>query len=157
DGVKRMLFISTIGVHGRSSREQSISEASAVCPQSEYAGSKWRAEVALRKVSLETGLDVVVLRPPLVYGPDAPGNIATLVSAIGKGVPLPVGSIKNQRSLLFVGNLVEGILACLETPGAAGESFVIADNDVVSTPELVRWLSLALGRKPRMFACPPAI
>ena len=119
--------------------------------------SKWEAEQALHRVAQETGLEVVIVRPPLVYGPGVGANFLRLLRFVHKGVPLPFGAINNQRSLVYVGNLVDAIITCLEYPGAAGQTYLVSDGEDVSTPELIRRIAHALGRPARLLPVPPAL
>jgi len=123
-----------------------------------YAMSKAEAETAVLRVRARTGLPAVVLRPPLVYGPGAVANVAALLAAVRFGVPLPLGAVRNRRSLVYVGNLVAAIEAAIDHPDAPGHVFAVSDGDDVSTPELVRRLARALGRRPPwMPSVPPAL
>ena len=105
----------------------------------------------------ETGLELVVLRPPLVYGPDAAANSALLARAVARGLPLPLGSVRNRRSFIYVGNLCSAIAACLEHPQAPGGVFEVSDGPPLSTPEFVRAMGRALDRPARLLPCPPAL
>jgi UDP-4-keto-D-QuiNAc 4-reductase len=157
-GVRRFVFVSTahvvplveaIGL-GRMTQEA----AWAAHP---YAMSKAEAETAVLRTRGRTGLPAVVLRPPLVYGPGAVANFAALLRAVRLGIPLPLGAVRNRRSLVFVGNLAAAIEAALDHPDAPGHVFAVSDDDDVSTPDLVRRLARALGRPaPWMPAVPPA-
>lgn len=125
-------------------------------PSDAYAISKWEAEQALWQVAAETGMEVVILRPPLVYGPGVKGNFLRLMQAIDKRRPLPLGGIQNQRSLIYLGNLIDVIRLCITHPNAAGKAFLVSDGDDVSTPELVRRIAAALRRQPFLVPVPPA-
>ncbi|MFW5993356.1 MAG: NAD-dependent epimerase/dehydratase family protein, partial [Desulfohalobiaceae bacterium] len=122
-GANRFIFISSIGVYGNQGSGP-ITVHDPPAPVEPYAVSKLEAEMGLRKISAETGLEVVIIRPPLVYGPGAPGNFARLLRLVQKGVPLPLGLVQNKRSLVAVDNLVDLILTCVEHPAAAGETFL---------------------------------
>lgn len=152
-GVKRFIFVSTVKVLGEGKNEPYRDEDLAV-PADAYAISKWEAEQALWQVAAETGMQVVVLRPPLVYGPGVKGNFLRLMQAIDKRRPLPLGSIQNQRSLIYLGNLVDVIRLCVTHPKAAGKTFLVSDGDDVSTPELVRRIAASLGRRPFLLPVP---
>ncbi len=147
-GVKRIVFLSSIGT---------IPFAAGAAPQQPYQQSKWEAEQALRALCGGSGLQLVVLRPPLVYGAGAPGNFGRLVRAIAKGLPLPLGGIENRRSFIYVGNLSAAVLRCLEHPGAAGRVFSVSDGEAVSTPELARRIGGNLQRPARVFWAPPGL
>jgi len=155
-GVKRIVFISSIKVNGEG-RDAPYRETDAPAPQDEYAISKWEAEQGLQRIAQETGLEVVVLRPPLVYGPGVKANFLRLMRIVARGWPLPLGAIRNRRSLLYLGNFVEAIRVCVEHPGAAGKTFLLDDGEAVSTPELVRALARAMGRPARLLAVPASV
>lgn len=152
-GVKRFVFISSIKVNGEG-REAAYRETDAPAPEDPYAISKWEAEQGLWRIAQETGLDVVVLRPPLVYGPGVKANFLRLIDTVARGWPLPLGAIENRRSLLYLGNFVDAIRACVEHPAAAGQTFLIDDGQPVSTPELIRAVAHAMGRPARLLAVP---
>lgn len=155
-GVRRFIFLSSIGVHGdRQSR--AFTERDTPAPHSPYAVSKWEAEQGLQSVAQETGMDIVILRLPLVYGPGAPGNFGRLVRWVARGIPLPLARIQNQRSLLGLDNLVHAIEWCCRVPQVARQTLLLCDGQDVSTPELVRELAHAMGRAPRLFPCPVAL
>ncbi|MCA8906659.1 MAG: NAD-dependent epimerase/dehydratase family protein [Rhodospirillaceae bacterium] len=123
-----------------------------------YEMSKIAAERALREISLRTGLPLVVLRPPLVYGPGAVANMERLVRVVQRGVPLPFGAVRNRRSLIHVGNLASAVLAALDHPAAPGEVFEVSDGEDLSTPELIRRIAAALSqREPPMVPVPPGL
>ena len=126
-------------------------------PQDPYAISKWRAEQDLRRIAHETGLEVVIVRPPLVYGPGVKGNFIHLLAAIDRGIPLPLAGANNLRSLVYVGNLVDALIACATHPAAAGQTYLVSDGEDVSTAMLVEKIAHALGRKSRTFYFPPDI
>lgn len=153
-GVRRFIFISSIGVNGNTSYHQAFVESSPPAPHNPYATSKWEGEQALYRVAQDTGLEVVVLRPPLVYGPGAKGNFHRLMQLVRRGWPLPLGAIRNRRSLLYLGNLVNAIRLCVEHPAAAGQTFLLDDGEAVSTPQLIRSLAFAMGRRARLVAVP---
>lgn len=152
-GVKRFVFVSTVKVLGEG-KEEPYRDGDLAIPSDDYAISKWDAEQALWQIAAETGMEVVVLRPPLVYGPGVKGNFLRLMQAIDKWRPLPLGVIQNQRSLIYLGNLVDAIRVCLTHPKAAGKTFLVSDGEDVSTPELIRRLAAALGRKPLLLPVP---
>lgn len=152
-GVRRFVFISSIKVNGEE-RAAAYTEADAPAPEDAYAISKWKAEQGLWQIAAQTGLEVVILRPPLVYGPGVGANFLALMRAVSRGMPLPLGAIDNRRSLIFAGNLADAIRCCLEHPAAAGKTFLVSDGETVSTPELVRRMAAALGRSARLLAVP---
>ncbi|MDH4234480.1 MAG: SDR family oxidoreductase [Gallionella sp.] len=157
-GVKRLVYVSSIGVNGlQTARDQSYSETDKPNPHNAYAISKWEAEQNLSCVSEETGLEVVILRPPLVYGVAAPGNFAQMLKVLGAGIPLPLALVHNQRSLVYVENLVDALILCVTHPTAAGQTYLVSDGEDVSTPDLLRLLGAAMGHPARLFPCPPAL
>ena len=155
-GVKRFVFISTIKVNGEG-RDTPYRETDAPAPEDAYAISKWEAEQGLLRVAQATGLELVILRPPLVYGPGVKANFLRLMQLVKKGWPLPLAAIHNRRSLLYLGNFVDAIRLCVEHPAAAGQTFLLDDGEAVSTPELIRALSRAMGRPARSLAVPAGV
>jgi nucleoside-diphosphate-sugar epimerase len=109
----------------------------------------------LQRIAQETGLEVVILRPPLVYGPGVKANFQRLIQAVARGWPLPFGAVRNRRSLLYLGNFVDAIQVCVEHPAAAGQTFLLDDGEPVSTPQLIRALAAAMGRPARLLPVPP--
>ncbi|MGQ9862809.1 MAG: NAD-dependent epimerase/dehydratase family protein, partial [Thiobacillaceae bacterium] len=151
-GVKRLVFLSSIKVNGEG-RETPYRETDVPAPEDAYARSKWEAEQGLRALARETGMEVVIIRAPLVYGPGVKGNFAKLVRWVRKGVPLPLGAVHNRRSLLALDNLVDFIALCADrerAPQAANEVFLLSDGEDVSTSELLRKVARAYGVKPRL-------
>ena len=153
-GVRRLVFISTVKVHGEE-RDVSYSEENDLSPKDPYGVSKLEAETVLHRVAEETGLEVVIIRPPLVYGPGVKANFLRLLGVVVRGIPLPFASINNRRSMVYLGNLVEAISICATHPKAAGQVFLVSDCDDVSTAELIRRIAIALGREPRLMHFPP--
>jgi nucleoside-diphosphate-sugar epimerase len=156
-GVRRFVFLSSVKVNGESTTSRPFNERDDPHPEDAYGISKREAEDMLRAIGGETGMEIVILRPPLVYGPGVKGNFLRLLNAVAKGAPLPLASIDNRRSLVYVGNLVDAIIACIQTPAAAGRTFLVSDGEDLSTPELIRRLATAMNRKPRLLYCPPAL
>lgn len=156
-GVRRFVFISTIGVHGVKTEGRGFRETDAPNPQNAYALSKREAEDALKKVEADTGLEVVILRPPLVYGPGVKANFRMLLDVVRRGIPLPLASICNKRDMVYVGNLADAVRVCLTHAAAAGEVFLVDDDDTVSTPDLIRRIARAMGKTPRLFPFPVAL
>lgn len=152
-GVRRFVFISTIKIHGEVS-DVALRETDSPNPFSSYAASKLKAETAVREISLKTGMEYVILRPAVVYGPGVRGSFLKLMTWIAKGIPLPFGAIKNRRSFLFIGNLIEGIMNSLTHPRAACKTFLVADPDPLSTPELIRRVSNSLAIRQRLYYFP---
>ncbi len=155
-GVRRFVFVSSIKVNGEGG-DAPYREADIPAPQDAYAISKWEAEQGLWRIAGETGLEVVVLRPPLVYGPGVKANFLALLRLVARGWPLPLGAIDNRRSLLYLDNFVDAIALCLEHPDAAGQTFLIDDGVAVSTPDLVRAIAQAMHRPARLLAVPPGV
>jgi nucleoside-diphosphate-sugar epimerase len=154
-GVQRFIFMSSIGVHGGTSGAQPTNEDSTIRPHSQYACSKAEAEQALTVVALGTGMKLTVIRPPLVYGPAAPGNFGILIRGIACGLPLPLGSITtNRKSFIAIDNLVDFILTCLNHPAAANQIFLVSDGEDISTTDLLRSLGLAMGKPARLIPLP---
>lgn len=156
-GVRRLVYVSTIGVHGVKTAGRPLDESSPFEPESLYAQSKLEGEHALREALVGSKTEWVILRPPLVYGPGAPGNFGRLARLVARGVPLPLGSVRNRRSLIHVANLADAIVRCIDHPAAAGETFVVSDGEDVSTAELVCRMGHAAGARARLVPCPPAI
>ena len=153
-GVQRLVFISTIKVAGENSPASGFNEDDPPMPEDPYGVSKWEAEQALADISRSTSLEVVILRPPLVYGPGVKGNFLSLFEAINKNRVLPLGAIQNHRSFLSVFNLADAIATAAEHPNAAGQTFFVADEHAISTPDLVRKIAAALDTKPRLINFP---
>jgi nucleoside-diphosphate-sugar epimerase len=154
-GVKRFIFISSIKVNGEESPSgQPFTEQSLPAPLDFYGATKNEAEIGLRRLAEATGLEVVIIRPPLVYGPGVGANFGSLVSAVKRGFPLPLASINNRRSLISCDNLVNFIYRCAVCPEAAGRTFLISDGQDLSTPELIRRIACAAGVQPRLFKLP---
>ena len=157
-GVRRFVFLSSIGVNGvQTDIGNAFSESDKPNPHNAYALSKLKAERGLLEISAQTGLDVVIIRPPLVYGPGVRANFAALMHAVQAGWPLPLGAIHNQRSLVALDNLVDFVLTCVVHPHAANQTFLVSDGDDVSSPELVRGLARAAGRPARLLPVPPGV
>lgn len=152
-GVRRLVFVSSIKVNGEEAPVP-YTESSVPQPTDPYGISKWEAEQALRKIEAETGLEVVVVRPPLVYGPGVKANFRNLLGLVHSGIPLPLASVANRRSLVYVGNLADALTLCATHPKAAGKTFLVSDGEDVSTPELVRRTAAALGVPARLFPVP---
>jgi len=152
-GVKRFVFLSSIGVNGNKSSSP-FTELSVPNPVEPYAISKFEAEEGLKKIANETGMEIVIVRPPLVYGPNCPGNFLALLKLISFGLPLPFGAIDNKRSFIGVNNLVDFLVKCVEHFHAANNIFLIADDKDISTPDLMRTLGNAMKRPAVVFPMP---
>lgn len=158
-GVKRFVFVSSIKVNGETTvAGQRFHDVDAPQAADPYAISKLEAEQGLREVSNATGMEVVVIRPPLVYGPGVKANFASLMKWISRGVPLPFGAVtENRRSLIAVENLADLIVCCTAHPRAANELFLASDGEDLSTAELIRRIGIALGRPARLLSVPVAV
>lgn len=155
-GVKRLLFISSIKVNGEENSKP-YSHNSPPNPSDPYGISKLEAEKAIRKIEAETGLEVVVVRPTLVYGPGVKANFLNMMKIISRGIPLPLASITNRRSLIYVGNLVDALTTCATHPSAAGKTYLVSDGEDVSIPELIRRTADALGMSAHLFPVPVSL
>jgi UDP-glucose 4-epimerase len=152
-GVRRFVFLSSVKVNGEGSPRAYL-ETDTPAPEDAYAVSKWEAEQGLWEISAYTGMQIVILRIPLVYGPGVAANFLQLLQIVNKGWPLPLRGIANRRSLLYIGNLVDAIRVVLEHPDAANKLFLLSDGQDVSTSQLVELIAQALHKPPRLFAVP---
>lgn len=152
--VGRFIFVSSIGVNGDETTSTPFSETDVPNPQGPYAISKWEAEQELAKLALHTGMELVIIRPPMVYGMNAPGNFDRIRRLVSSGFPLPFRAVRNRRSFVGLDNLIDLIITCLEHPAAANETFLVSDNDDISTTELIRNMAHAMGRPARLIAMP---
>jgi nucleoside-diphosphate-sugar epimerase len=155
-GVKRFIFISTIKVNGEETQDGKRYTASDVPnPSDPYGISKYEAEIGLQAISQETGMELVIIRPPLIYGPGVKGNFESMMALIKLGLPLPLGGIKNKRSMVSVGNLLSLIRVCLTHDNAPGQVFLVSDNHDVSTSDLIKICASTMGRKLCLFYASP--
>ena len=154
NGVRQLVFLSTIKVNGEATVQAPFTESDPPHPEDPYAVSKLEAERVLSEQSVIGGLPVTLLRPPLIYGPGVKGNFLRLMRLIERGVPLPLGSVRNRRSLIYVGNLCDAIVAALARPAPGVRIYLISDREDLSTPELVRRMAAALGRPARLLHVP---
>jgi nucleoside-diphosphate-sugar epimerase len=156
--VRRFVFISSVKVNGEQTPiGKAFGAADVPAPEDAYGISKFEAEQGLMALAHETSMEVVIIRPPLVYGPGVKGNFASMISWVRRGIPLPLGAVHNQRSLVALENLVDFIALCADiegSPQAANEVFLISDNEDVSTTELLRKVALAYGTRPRLVPVP---
>lgn len=155
-GVKRFVFISSIGVNGNINTRP-FRASDLPNPAEPYAQSKWEAEQGLMQLAAETGMEVVIIRPPLVYGSGAPGNFGSLVRWIEKGVPLPLGAVHNKRSLVGIDNLVDLIIRCIDHPAAANQVFLAGDGEDLSTTELLCGVGKAMAKPARLIPVPAGL
>ena len=149
-----MVFLSSVKVLGDASPNGPLTDASPPDPEDPYGISKCEAEAGLRQIANQLRLEVVILRPPLVYGPGVKGNFRSLLNLVDRHVPLPLKAVANRRSLLFLGNLVDAIALCLEVSAAANRTYLLRDGEDLSTAELIRRLAAALGRRTALFPVP---
>ena len=157
-GVRRLVYVSSIKVNGEQTAEnETFSESDVPHPQDPYGISKWEAERILSQIAEETGLEVVIVRPPLVYGPEVKGNFAQMLRVLDKGIPLPLASVRNLRSLVYVENLADALIACASHPAAAGQTYLVSDGEDISTSGLLNFLAESIGRPARLFPCPPGL
>jgi len=154
-GIKRLVYVSSIKVNGeRTTETQPFVESDKPDPQDAYATSKWRAEQILQRVAQETGLEVAIVRPPLVYGAGVKGNFIKLLAAVDQCIPLPLASVRNKRSLIYLGNLVDALIACASHPAAAGKTYLVRDGEDISISDMVRQTATGLERPARLFPLP---
>jgi nucleoside-diphosphate-sugar epimerase len=157
-GVKRFIFISSIKVNGEQTPlGQPFFSHDAPSPEDFYGISKHEAEQGLRELAAETGMEVVIIRPPLVYGPGVKGNFASMIKLVGKGLPLPLGAVHNKRSFVALDNLVDLIITCIDHPGAANETFLVSDGEDLSTTQLLRGVAEAMGKLSRLIPVPASL
>ena len=159
-GIKRLVFLSSVKVNGESTDQitkQKFSHKDNSNPKDLYAISKLEAEKALWEISSRTGLEMVVVRLPLVYGYGVKGNLARLIKLVKSGIPLPLGLIKNQRSMIGIDNLIDLLIRCIDHPEANGKTFLASDKEDLSTPELVKLIASSMGKKVNLFPFPISI
>ena len=157
-GVKRLVYVSSIKVNGEETfGGQSYTERDMPVPRDAYGISKFEAEQGLLHIAHQTGMEVVIIRPPLVYGPGVKANFASMMEWVDKGVPLPLGAVHNKRSLVALDNLVSFIVHCIDHPKAANEIFLISDGEDVSTTELIKKTAKALGKRPLLIPVPVSL
>lgn len=154
-GVKRLVYVSSIKVNGEATLTGNrFTENDAPSPQDPYGISKYEAEQVLHQVAQETGLEVVIVRPPLVYGEGVKGNFVQMLRVLSKGLPLPLSSVNNLRSLIFLDNLVDALIVCAGHPAAAGQTYLLSDGEDISTPDLLRQLGEGVRHPARLVPCP---
>lgn len=157
-GVKRFIFLSSIKVNGEETiNGVKLTEKDIPNPQDAYGVSKYEAELGLFQIAKDTGLEVIIIRPPLVYGPDVKANFASMLRWVYSWVPLPFGAVKNKRSFVYLGNLISLIICCIEHPDAANEIFFVSDGDDLSISELLNACAKALGKRSLLFSVPPVV
>ncbi len=158
-GVRRFVYLSSIKVNGECTQEgHPFTADDAPAPADPYGVSKHEAEQALRQIAADTGMEVVIIRPPLVYGPGVKANFESMMRWLARGVPLPLSAVtQNRRSLVALDNLVDLIVTCLSHPAAANQTFLVSDGDDLSTASLLRRMGAALGHPARLFYVPPSL
>ena len=156
-GIKRFIFLSTVKVNGESTSNKPFGEFDLPHPQDAYAISKWEAEEALKKISKDTGMELVIIRSPLVYGPNVKANFLKMMQFIKRGIPLPLGAIQNKRSLISIDNLVDFITTAISHPKAAHQTFLISDDEDISTTDLLRRIGKHIGKPVRLIPLHPKI
>jgi nucleoside-diphosphate-sugar epimerase len=156
-GVKRFVFLSSAKVNGEGRSSSAYRADDPAEPQDAYGRSKLAAEGVIAEVCARSGMDLIVIRPPLVYGPGVRANFYRLLRMVEFGLPLPLASIRNRRSLVGVANLVDFIETCMVHPLAAGRVWLVADGEDLSTPDLIRRLASMMRRPSRLFSCPPLV
>jgi nucleoside-diphosphate-sugar epimerase len=156
-GVRRLVLMSSIGVLGADSGTAAFDGSTAAAPHDFYSQTKRDAELAATSAAAGSQLELCIVRPPLVYGPDAPGNFGRMVRWVARGIPLPLGAIHNQRSLISVWNLCDFLMNCLSNPGAVGSPLVVADEETISTSSLLRLCARIMGRRERLVSVPAAL
>lgn len=153
-GVRRFVYVSSIKVNGESTSDRPFTAEDIPAPEDDYAQSKYEAEMCLREIESKLGLEVVIVRPPLVYGPGVKGNLQRLMWLIEKGIPLPFASIINSRSLVGIDNLCNLLIHCVESRSAAGNTFLVSDGNDVSTPELLHMIGEEMHKPVRLIRFP---
>jgi nucleoside-diphosphate-sugar epimerase len=156
-GAKRFIYISSIKVNGETTSGHPFKADDTPAPEDHYGISKWEAEQVLREIAEKTGLEVVIIRPPLVYGPGVRANFLRLMQGIMSGVPLPLGAIDNRRSIVALDNLVDLVEECLHNPQAVNQTFLVSDGDDLSTKALIQHIAVALGRPVRLIPVPVSL
>jgi len=157
-GVTRFIFISSIKVNGEQTTCGGVYKAEDLpAPEDAYGISKYEAEQGLLQIAADTGLEVVIIRPPLVYGPGVKGNFYSMMRVVKKGFPLPLGAINNKRSLVALDNLVDLIITCIDHPAAANQVFLAGDGEDLSTTELLRGVAKAAGVSSRLLPMPASL
>lgn len=157
-GAKRLVYVSTVKVNGEATFGGGrFSEMDLHSLQDPYSISKREAEQALLRVASETGLEVVIVRPPLVYGAEVKGHFIQMLRVLSRGIPLPLASAQNSRSLIYVKNLVDALVVCATHPAAAGKTYLVSDGEDISTPDLLRRLGAGMGHPARLFPFPSSM
>ena len=153
-GVKRFVYVSSIGVHGENTFSEPLTESSPISPKSNYTKSKWLAEQGLIQLCSNSCIELVILRPPLVFGPENPGNMLKLINLVNICIPLPLKSIKNSRSLIYLGNLIDALILCAIHPRASNQTYLVSDGEDISTTQLLRKIAKLLNKRSILFPFP---
>lgn len=154
-GVRRFIFISTIKVNGECTRcNERFTATDIPAPEDPYSVSKLEAEQGLMEIAGQTGMEIVIVRPPLVYGNGVKGNFASMIHWVRKGLPLPLGAVDNRRSMIGLDNLIDLVITCINHPSAANQIFLASDGEDLSVPEILKRLSASSGRPSRVFVLP---
>jgi len=156
-GVRRLVFVSSIKVNGERTFQRAYGPDDVPAPEDAYGLSKHEAEQIVARIAEASGMEHVIVRPPLVYGPGVKGNFPRLIRLVQKGVPLPLASVQNQRSMVALENLVDLLVRCIDAPGATGRTLLVRDEETLSTPGLIRHVASALGRPVHLFPVPTAL
>lgn len=156
-GVRRFIYVSSVKVNGERTTDRPFAIYDEPRPQDAYGRSKWQAEQVLMDVAKSTGLDVVIVRPPLVYGPGVGANFLSLLSLVYTGIPLPLGSVQNKRSMIGVWNLVDWIWRAMTDLRLSGRAWLVSDGEDISTPQLVELIAFGMQRRPRLWRAPVSV
>jgi nucleoside-diphosphate-sugar epimerase len=154
NGVMRFIFLSSVKVNGESTNKSAFKESDQPKPEDDYGKTKYEAEKVLSKIAQETGMEVVVIRPPLVYGKDVKANFKNLIKLSQSGLPMPFGAIHNKRSFIYIENLIDFIMVCIDHPQAANQTFLVSDDDDVSTTQLIKSIAKASSKKSTLIPIP---
>lgn len=156
EGVRRFVYMSSVKVNGERTTTP-FTEADTPHPEDPYGLSKWEAEQIIARVSARSGIEAVIVRSPLVYGSGVGGNFLSLLKMIRRGIPLPLGAVRNKRSLVFRDNLVDALATCLRDPRATGQTYLVSDGEDLSTPDLIRRIGRAMGVSVRLWPVPVSL
>jgi len=155
-GVKRFIYMSSVKVNGEEN-DQAYTELKDACPNDPYGMSKMEAELELMKIATKNKMELVIIRPPLVYGPGVKANFLSLLKLVDYSIPLPLASIRNRRSFIYLGNLIDCVIKCLTHPAAAGRIYLVSDDQDMSTPELIRIIAASMNRRAVFFPFPTSL
>ncbi len=153
-GVKRLIFLSSVKVNGEQTNSFAFNESAIPQPEDDYGKTKCEAESVLVNIAKETGMEVVIIRPPLVYGKGVKANFKSLIKLAQLNIPLPFGNVANKRSLIYLENLIDFIMLCINHPSAANQTFLVSDDEDVSTTQLIQYIKEASGKRPLLIPVP---